>query len=308
MSKQPPDKPPTEANQGYGAQQEIASRPEGNARNVQPDKEAYADAQQRESRKCNTAEDCDATDESLRSQMSEIYAGTTYEASTHAVRLEVDIEALVENRDATIESLKWQLRAKTLKLNLMRSNAAKQTQQTENSLNTMQQSLNAAEAESQISNEALAEKITQLSDAEEQLHAKEEKIRLLNHESVLESRTRSKELLLSRVQGRELNDIYTKLYDERIRSRELDGNVDELELQPRVVTKEKDELQSLLDHVSELADEYREELREEKKRGEMLAAALEANDIDVEVALRDMKNREIVPPSVSKVLTNDVFI
>lgn len=92
MSTRPPDISPTQPTQGPGAQQAIAQKSEGIARNVPP--EVHADARQRELyecnaaeaqqlrelRKCETAEDRDATLTSPRLHKSEEAAADGDEA------------------------------------------------------------------------------------------------------------------------------------------------------------------------------------------------------------------------------------
>ena len=89
----------------------------------------------------------------------------------------------------------------------------------------------------------------------------------------------------------ELDNVYAKLYDERKRCRELDGKVDELEAQNRALKKRDEQLESSVESGYGWAEQFREKLRKEKKRGEMLEQVLEAEGIDVEVALSDMMKK-----------------
>jgi len=212
MSRQPPDKSPSVASTGPGAQREIATRPEGNACNVPPQD---VDALQRSLLdECGDEDKRDATTKSLGSQTSEektavgsdatdeplkSHADIADESNAHDVPPQVDVLALqrelrrkciiIKVRDATIKSLyrreeSVEKRAKDFQYEQLI--ATRQKQQIQDRLTTTQQHLDAAQAALHLSNNKLAEKTSALMSAEEDVADKVATIAHLHEELLLE--------------------------------------------------------------------------------------------------------------------------
>jgi len=143
-----------------------------------------------------------------------------------------------------------------------------------------------------MSNNKLAKKTSALMSAEEDVADKTATIAHLHEELLLEGNDAFVAMQRAQALDAELDNVYAKLYDARKRCRELDGKADELEAQNRALKKRDEQLESSVESGYGWADELLEKLRKEKKRGEMLEQVLEAEGIDVEVALSDMMEKK----------------